>query len=151
MWNVRLFCLSFSARRFPHPHHPFRIRWQRYKSEESREGRIVCGATKDSSATGAQAKSTTTYGQDDGKTTVGLFSSFSSFHFAERSCFTNFAHQIQRRALRRGKNRTIWQPFLVSVQSLPQRFARVRIYVINGAIQGIISKDFSGSFFASLT
>ena len=36
MWNGRLFCLSFSARRFPHPHHPFRIRWQRYKSEESR-------------------------------------------------------------------------------------------------------------------
>lgn len=30
-------------------------------------GRIVCGATKDSSATGAQAKSTATHGQDDGQ------------------------------------------------------------------------------------
>lgn len=91
-------------------------------------GRIACGATNDSSATGAQAKSTATHGQDDGQDDGrGLFSSFSCFHFAERSCFANFAHQIQRRALRRGKNRTIWQPFLVSVQSLPQRFARVRI------------------------
>lgn len=140
MWNGRLFCLSFSARRFPHPHHPFRIRWQRYKSEESRGGRIVCGATKDSSATGAQAKSTATHGQDDGRDDGrGLFSSFSCFHFAERSCFANFAHQIQRRALRRGKNRTIWQPFLVSVQSLPQHFARVRIYMVSMARYGALS------------
>lgn len=136
MWNVRLFCLSFSARRFPYPHHPFRIRWQRYKSEESRGGRIVCGATKDSSATGAQAKCSATHRQDDGR---GLFSSFSCFHFAERSCFANFAHQIQRRALRRGKNRAIWQPFLVSVQSLPQRFARVRIYMVSMARYGALS------------
>ena len=74
--------------------------------------------------------------QDDGR---GLFSSFSCFHFAERSCFANFAHQIQRRALRRGKNRTIWQPFLVSVQSLPQRFARVRIYMVSMARYGALS------------
>lgn len=93
-------------------------------------------ATKDSSATCAQAKSTATHGQDDGR---GLFSSFSCFHFAERSCFANFAHQIQRRALRRGKNRTIWQPFLVSVQSLPQHFARVRIYMVSMARYGTLS------------
>lgn len=99
-------------------------------------GRIVCGATKDSSATGAQAKCSATHRQDDGR---GLFSSFSCFHFAERSCFANFAHQIQRRALRRGKNRTIWQPFLVSVQSLPQRFARVRIYMVSMARYGALS------------
>ena len=97
-------------------------------------------ATKDSSATGAQAKSTATYGQVDGRDDGrGLFSSFSCFHFAERSCFANFAHQIQRRALRRGKNRTIWQPFLVSVQSHPQHIARVRIYMVSMARYGALS------------
>ena len=139
MWNRRLFCLSFSARRFPHPHHPFRIRWQRYKSEESRGGEDSLRSNQGffgNGRTSQKHRNVWARRRDDGR---GLFSSFSCFHFAERSCFANFAHQIQRRALRRGKNRTIWQPFLVSVQSLPQRFARVRIYMISMARYGALS------------
>ena len=151
MWNGRLFCLSFSARRFPHPHHPFRIRWQRYKSEESRGGRIVCGATKDSSATGAQAKSTATYGQDVVTMVVVCFQVFLAFILLSGRVLLTLPIKFKEEPCAEGRT----GPFgsLSSWVSIPSATFRARTYIygINGAIWGIISTDFSGSFFASLT